>query len=62
MVSNIPGTADTPATPCDVSAAIVPLVADLLASRKAVEAKPAAKRKKWVFCVMGVHTKNEEDG
>jgi len=55
-----PGTADTPATPCDVSAAIVPLVADLLASHKAVGAKPAATRKNG-FCAMGVHTKNEED-
>jgi len=55
-----PGTADTPTTPCDVSAAIVPLVADLLASRKAVGAKPAATRKKG-FCAMGVHTENEED-
>ena len=36
------GTAYTPTTPRDVSAAIVPLVSDLLASHKAVGAKPAA--------------------
>jgi len=50
MVSNILAL-PTPATPCDVSAAIVPLVADLLASRKAVGAKPAATRKNG-FCAM----------
>ena len=54
------GTTDTPTTPCNVSAAIIPLVANLLASCKVFGAKPAATQNNG-FYAMGVHRKIEVD-
>jgi len=60
MVSDIPALLTRPPLPVMSVLPLYLLSADLLASRKAVGAKPAATRKKG-FCAMGVHTENEED-